>query len=335
MAMDAKQIYKNFQSLTRETDADNAFNVLTLPGSQHKLGVSNEGYPMFFVKTSAEKPDVHDMHLDIFTVEYNQKCTLKEQGQDISTDVYSILTLQNSDEPLQRYFIEISLLILEKLREVPSRRELSTQIDDLVAIFTALREKGKKTVQGLWAELLVIEKSLHPEVLINAWHNAPKAKYDFTLGYDKLEVKSTSGDERVHHFKIDQLLPSEHSNLLIASVFVRESGAGLGGLCIMDLYDKICSRVTNIDSRLKIQKVMGETIGNDYSKLNSEFFDYVTAGDTLAFYDAINIPHIEREHVPATVTKVEFDCNISGVLDIKSDPTGKDYSACPLYRSLF
>ena len=260
--MDAKQIYKSFQSLSRKTDADNAFNVLTLPGSQHKLGVSNEGYPMFFVKTSAEKPDVHDMHLDIFTVEYNQKCTLKEQGQDISTDVYSILTLQNSDEPLQRYFIEISLLILEKLREVPSRRELSIQIDDLVAIFTALREKGKKTVQGLWAELLVIEKSLHPEVLINAWHNAPKAKYDFTLGYDKLEVKSTSGDERVHHFKIDQLLPSEHSNLLIASVFVRESGSGLGGLCIMDLYDKICSRVTNIDSRLKMQKVMGETIAS-------------------------------------------------------------------------
>ena len=333
--MDAKQIYKNFQSLSRETDADNAFNVLTLPGCQHKLGVSNEGYPMFFVKTSAEKPDVHDMHLDIFTVEYNQKCTLREQGQAVSTDVYSILTLQNSDEPLQRYFIEISLLILEKLREVPSRRELSIQIDDLVAIFTALREKGKKTVQGLWAELLVIEKSLHPEVLINAWHNSPKAKYDFTLGYDKLEVKSTSGDERVHHFKIDQLLPSEHSNLLIASVFVRESGSGLGGLCIMDLYDKICSRVTNIDSRLKIQKVMGETIGNDYSKLNSEFFDYVTAGDTLAFYDSVNIPHIEREHVPTSVTKVEFDCNISGVLDVKSDPAGKDYSKCPLYRSLF
>ena len=217
----------------------------------------------------------------------------------------------------------------------PFRRELSIQIDDLVAIFTALREKGKKTVQGLWAELLVIEKSLHPEVLINAWHNAPKAKYDFTLGYDKLEVKSTSGDERVHHFKIDQLLPSEHSNLLIASVFVRESGSGLGGLCIMDLYDKICSRVTNIDSRLKMQKVMGETIGNDYSKLNSEFFDYVTAGDTLAFYDSVNIPHIERDNVPAQVTKVEFDCNISGVLDVKSDPAGKDYSKCPLYRSLF
>ena len=84
-----------------------------------------------------------------------------------------------------------------------------------------------------------------------------------------------------------------------------------------------------------MQKVMGETIGNDYSKLNSEFFDYVTAGDTLAFYDSVNIPHIERDNVPAQVTKVEFDCNISGVLDVKSDPAGKDYSKCPLYHSLF
>lgn len=333
--MDAKQIYESFKSLSRVTLEENAFNVLSLPDSHHKLGVSSEGYPMFFVKTSTEKPDIHDMHLDIFTVEYNQKCTLKEQGQEVSSDVYSIMTLQNCDESLQRYFIEISLLILEKLHDVPSRRELSIQIDDLVSIFTALREKGEKTVQGLWAELLVIEKSLYPDVLINAWHNAPKAKYDFTLGYDKLEVKSTSGDIRVHHFSIDQLLPSEHSHLLIASVFVRESGAGLGGLCIKDLYDRICTRVTNTDSRLKIQKVIGETIGNDYSKLDSEFFDYATASDTLAYYDAENIPHIDKTLVPAPISNVEFDCNIEGVYDIKSDPAGKDYSIYPLYHSLF
>ena len=333
--MDAKQIYESFKALSRITSEENAFNVLTLPDCHHKLGVSGEGFPMFFVKTSMEKPDVHDMHLDIFSVEYNQKCTLKEEGQEVSSDIYSILTLRNCDDPLQRYFIEISLLIFEKLREVPSRRELSIQIDDLVAIFTALREKGKKTVQGLWAELFVIEKSLDPFALVNAWHNAPKAKYDFTLGYDKLEVKSTSGDDRVHHFTIDQLLQSEHSHLLIASVFVRESGAGIGGLCIKDLYDRICKRVAFIDSRLKIQKVIGETIGTDYSKLDSEFFDYATACDTLAFYDAENIPHIDRDHVPASVSKVEFDCNIGGVLDIKSDPAAKDYSQFPLYSSLF
>lgn len=333
--MDAKLVYESFKALSRVTAEDNAVNVLPLPDSHHKLGVSCEGYPIFFVKTSTEKPDVHDLHLDIFSVEYNQKCTLKEGGQEASSDIYSILTLQNCDEPLQRYFIEISLLILENLCEVPSRRELSIQIDDLIAIFTALREKGKKTVQGLWAELLVIERSRHPEVLINAWHNAPKAKFDFTLGYDKLEVKSTSGDDRVHHFTIEQLLPSEHSHLLIASVFVRESGGGPGGLCIRDLYDRICKRVTNIDSRLKIQKVLGETIGNDYSKLDSEFFDYATASDTLAYYDSESIPHIDKTYVPASISKVEFDCNISGVLDVMSDPAAKDYSKYPLYRSLF
>ena len=82
--MDAKQIYESFKNLSRITTEDNAFNVLSLPDSHHKLGVSGEGYPMFFVKTSTEKPDVHDLHLDIFTVEYNQKCTLKEQGQSVS-----------------------------------------------------------------------------------------------------------------------------------------------------------------------------------------------------------------------------------------------------------
>ena len=64
---------------------------------------------------------------------------------------------------------------------------------------------------------------------IRSYYDSPAAKYDFTLGRDKIEVKSTSSEERIHHFSLDQLNPSPNSRLLIASVIVRESGQGNGG----------------------------------------------------------------------------------------------------------
>jgi len=273
--MDAKIIYECFKSLLTLEPSVEGYHIIHLPNCRHKLGVSNEKYPIFFIRTTDEKPIIPDLSLDIFSVDYNQDCTLIDDNLKRYSGTYSLLTLRNTEPALQRYFIEICLLILEKFKEEPSRKELATEIDDLIAIFTAIKTKGKKTVQGLWAELLVIETSKYPDVLINAWHSSPSAKYDFTLGGDKIEVKSTSGEERIHHFSIDQLLHTAHSHLVIASTFVRESGHGFGGLSINDLYQNICKRVLDVDSRFKLQKVIAETIGRDYAKLDSEFFDYV------------------------------------------------------------
>ena len=127
----------------------------------------------------------------------------------------------------------------------------------------------------------MIEHSLDPETVINAWHELPNSKYDFTLGRDKVEVKSTSGEERKHHFSLDQLNPSSNSRLLIASVIVRESGHGNGGMSVRELYDKICERVPSIDARMHMYQVIVETIGADVHKLENVYFDYVESSDTL------------------------------------------------------
>lgn len=134
-----------------------------------------------------------------------------------------------------------------------------------------MKNPPKKKIQGLWAELLVIEQSTQPETLINAWHSSPSAKYDFTLGRDKIEVKSTSSEERIHKFSFDQLHPSANSRLLIASTIVRESGPAADGLSVKDLYDRIRQRVTAIDSQLRMYTIIAETIGSDLPKLENVF----------------------------------------------------------------
>ena len=122
---------------------------------------------------------------------------------------------------------------------------------------------------------------------------------------------------------------------MIASTIVRESGEAQQGLCIRDLYMRICSRVTAVNARLKLNSVMAKTIGKDYAKLDSEFFDYVTASDTLAFYNSQTIPHIDKATVPEFVSGVEFDSDLSHLEDVLHDGSNFDIQSSPLYKSIF
>ena len=166
--MQSNSIYAQFKNLVRGDEDSNAFNVISLPDSKHKLGVSADGFPKFFVCTNDSATASHDIILELLSVEYNQPCTIIEDTNNPQSDTFSIITLRATEEALQAYFIDIFIMILSKLPDEPSRGELSIEVENLITIFAALRRKPIKEIQGVWAELLVIEHSLHPETLISA-----------------------------------------------------------------------------------------------------------------------------------------------------------------------
>ncbi len=277
--MQNNSLYTQFKSISRNTESKNSFNVISLPDSKHKLGISVEGYPKFFVLTNDSEVASHNIIRELLFVEYNQSCTIIEDNGYSQSNVFSIITLRTTEDSLQAYFIEIFSMMLFNLSVIPSCRELSVEVENIITIFSELRKKPVREIQGVWAELLVIEYSLSPETLISAWHNQPYAKFDFTIGRDKIEVKSTSSEERKHHFSIDQVNPSVNSRLLIASVIVRESAQGKEGLSVKGLYDKICTRVSAVNLRLKLYTNLVLAIGSDYKKWDDVVFDYVGALD--------------------------------------------------------
>jgi hypothetical protein len=333
--MESNAIFSQFKNLVKSTTNNEAFDVISISDLPHKLGVSCEGFPKFFVSTNNSISSTQNIIREMLSVEYNLPCFIVENGDVKQKDCFSVITLRTNDVSLQAYFIEIFLMMLQKISKEPSRRELSIEVENLITIFSTLTKPPRQKLQGLWAELLIIERSLHPETLINAWHNSPAAKYDFTLGRDKIEVKSTSSEERVHHFSLDQLNPSPNSRLLIASLIVRESGQGSGGLSVRDLYERICRRVTAISARLQLYTIMAETIGSDLAKLDNTFFDYTEASDTLSFYDSNDVPHIDKTAVPQFVSEVKFSSNLSHLIDIQNTLSTFDCSNSPLYKSLF
>lgn len=327
-------LYSRFTAIQSQSAVGDRFNVISISGMSHKLGASTEGFPKFFVRTNSSASAVQNVVREILSVEYNVPCQIKDDGSIIQDGLYSIITLRSLDQPLQSYFIEIFTLMLQRLPFEPSCRELAIEVENLIAIFSALVQPPKKKIQGLWAELLVIEKSTSPETLITAWHSAPTAKYDFTSGRDKIEVKSTSSEERVHRFSLDQLNPGEHSNLVIASVIVRESGPAFDGLSLKGLYQRICERVSDVGAQIKLYTIIANTIGSDIDKFDSLCFDYTGASDSLAFFDYHDVPSISKDCIPSNVAEVRFTSDLSGLIDIRDPESVYDLSESPLFDSI-
>lgn len=314
--MNIDSIINAFNSIAESFVNNERYTVLSIDNMEHKIGKSAEGYPKVFVRSFATKANLQNLNGELFSAEYDVQCSLIDEYEEITDAVFSIITLRSTDDYLKKIFFDVFIMMLFTLPSEPTDVELATTLEGLLSIFAALKRKPLHKIQGLWAELLVIELSKDPQIVAKAWHCSPESKYDFTMGTDKIEVKSTSGEERIHKFSLDQLNPTESSRLLIASVIVRESAKDNNGLSIDDLYKRICNRVFNIDLRMHIYSVITNTLGDEYEKANTLYFDYATGKDSLAYYDYHDVPRIYKDVIPPFVSGVRFDSNLSYIKDI-------------------
>ena len=156
---------------------------------------------------------------------------------------------------------------------------------------------------------------MNPDYLIRSWHVDVHDKYDFNDGKDKLEVKSSIRPQRIHSFSIEQLNPNNNSNLIIASINTSFVGQGVN---IFELRDRIYSRVKDLNTQYHINEVILKTIGNDISRISEMYFDYQMAVDSIAYYDARDIPCVCMDDVPIGVSNVHFDSDLSGISSIDS-----------------
>lgn len=321
--------YKVFLNIQNKEHSNQEYILVeSVPFSiHHKIGISNEGFPLFFVKCNNETKSI-DINLELISVLFSQECNIKEKEKN-SNDIFTIVLLKTLNRDLQQYFTDVFSIILQQLETIPSEINLYREVRKVIDLFSSIARPPIKSVQGLWAELLVIEKSLEPEYLIHAWHISKSDKYDFNDSKDKLEVKSTTKSKRIHTFSIEQLNNNPGSDLLIASTFVIETGAGKS---VLNLRDNIISKISDIKMKLRLNEMIYKTIGNEYDKLDDIFFDYQYASDSLSFYAIMDIPRIPINVIPVEVSNVTFDCELTSVPTILEN--GYDISGSLLFKSL-
>lgn len=311
----------NFSELTDST------HVVSLPlSSRFLLGITKSQTPVFFIECELKNYSA-DLNLEYISVMFNKKCSLIDDFNRKFSKVYTVITLNQSDCDFQNYFLEVVYLILQKIPKKADGVLIKKEIDKILQLFSYTSLPAAKSVQGLWAELLVIEQSESPEYLIKSWHNQANSRFDFNDGKDKLEVKSTSLAKRVHDFSLDQLKPNENSKLIIASVFALETTSGKN---INDLRKMIFEKVSNIESQSLMDSIVFKVLGNEISKSLDFYFDYQLAVDELKFFDSGSIPKIEN--IPAEISNVKFSCDLSNIKSLSKNELKKIDSV--LFRGL-
>lgn len=325
-----ESIFKIFQTLQKQSsNKSDGFNVVALPLiKHHKIGVSPNGQPMFFIKCDVSlKEKSLDNNLELISVQFNRECQLFFDKKKHTEGNYTIISLKTDSIDLQEYFLDVVFLVIKKLSATPKLKELKVEVEKLINLFSKFTKPPKKTIQGLWAELLVIEQSKNAEYLIRAWHATASDKYDFNDGTDKIEVKSTGKSRRIHNFSIEQLNPNKNSSLIIASLFTVESGIGKNIFGLVELIEK---KIKDRNLIFHISEIMAQTLGVDFEKAFELQFDYQLAIDSLSFFESKAIPKIENTNIRQEISNINFDCDLSGI-----KPLLKPNSNSKLHKSLF
>lgn len=308
-----QSIFKIFQTLNNEIPTtEDSFAIANLPQiKNHKIGISENGLPLFFIKCEdIGNQKSLDYNLESISIQFNKKCQLLSNDKKNTEGIYTIIALKTNTIDLQEYFLNILYLVVSKLPTIVKLNELKIEVEKLINLFNKFTKLPTKTIQGLWAELLVIEQSNTPEYIIKTWHYSSTDKFDFNDGKDKIEVKSTTKNRRIHTFSSEQLNPNKNSRLIIASVFAIQTGQGK---TIFDLIKLIDDRIKNNELLFRINEVLLDTLGQDFEKAFEIYFDYHFAVDSLAYFDGELIPKIETSSIRPEISNIHFDCDLSKV----------------------
>lgn len=330
--MIARELFEEIQEFAAISN-ENRYRVVALPDQLHKLGCSEDGFPKFFLVTSDNTSMMHNLNAELLSVEYNMPCNIVEKDVQIDNQRFTIITLRSDNVQLQKMFVDVFMMMLSMMPKKPSNILIASKIESLLSIFSKLKRKPVHKLQGLWAELLVIERSKDSLTIARAWHSQPESKYDFTMGRDKVEVKSTSSGNRIHRFSLDQLNPSDSSRLLVCSTIVRESAKDENGLSVYDLYDSISMKISDSEVRLHVYDVMMETLGSDFYIARKKYFDYSEACDSLSLFVHTDIPKIEKSCIPELVSEVRFSADLSHLTDARDK--GFDREDSSLFYALY
>lgn len=315
-----RDVFALYKKLKEKPSVDKGFYLVeSIPFSKkHKIGITEGGLPVFFIESRSDK-FIPNIHLDLIIVEFNQLCMLEECTK-IFEGMYDIIFLKTENDELQKYFCDVFCLILRNFSSNISGEQIKEEIQKFVRLFRLLSEPPKKSIQGLWAEMLVILASSDPEYMVQSWHVSPADKYDFNDGINKLEVKSTKKTRRIHSFALEQLNPNENSKLAIASIFVVETGVGKS---ILDLRNMIAKKLLKKDLVVKIDQIIVQTLGSSINTITDLFFDYKQAIDSLRLYESNKIPSISPKEIPPNISDVHFSVDLTNVPYLQKNASTK------------
>jgi Putative PD-(D/E)XK family member, (DUF4420) len=291
--------------------ASDAFAVKALAvGSRVWMGKDEQSRPVVLIEAQRDADRLTGIVLRNLSFQPWASCRITEAGGNSRDIDASVIRCTAPERELHEHFMRAFSPSCEGLGSQPTVSEVALLVERLAEVFQALAEPSSDSVQGLWAELLLISKASDIDLATGSWQPRRRSLVDFESGRTGIEVKSCLGDIRQHRFRLAQLRPPEGSVWLIFSVMLTSRPTGAS---IPDLWNTIEERLRNRPGlRDRVAVRIAQTLGDDWRRVHSRRFDVESAMKSIAVLSADQIPRVGEEAGPA-ITDIEFTVDLSGV----------------------
>lgn len=305
---DLKSLYDKLPLPKKQNS--NSYTAKSITGYEnHRIAKNYTDNPSLLIYISEQNQDFYISNQNLFNIKisHNVKCEI-ESEKNISHNNFSVVSYIGQSNDVKDVFLSTCQVLIKSLGKNPSNKKIKNAVGKFIELFRAIKETPKKSIQGLWAELFLIEQSIFPENLIAGWHSIPEEYFDFSFGNLRLEVKSSATESRVHHFSSNQLNPINDTTIVIASIQVNVNSSGKS---LFDLINSINNRLFNFPMLTeKLHFLVYTILGADIEIANQVKYDYDFAQNSLRFYNSFDIPKIEIANIPKEVSNVKFVSNL-------------------------
>jgi len=307
-------LFASIPVLELHTETGSVFAALPIPfATPHRIGKDRSGDPSVLIcsrdPSHAQPPP---LVLENLLVLPHVTCAITQPTGHTEQGLFTVITCRSRDVDTRDYFFWIAEHLIRAVGPAPSSAEVGKAVERLVELFRSLSRPPQNSIQGLWAELLLIANAPAPIEAIKSWRSMPQERYDFCAKRQRIEVKSALGAVRAHHFSLEQLNPPPGVSALIASVLLSRTS---GGQNVFDLSEEI-RHVIRADEAAgyRLQYIVGITLGHDRQSAEDHRFDTYGAVESLRFFDVSNIPSIPRP-IPDEITDVRFRADLTHTLN--------------------
>lgn len=268
----------------------------------YRIGKSAEGHAVLLTPPEAA-PGVQTRLMRLIMV---PRIELQfTDGSSSRLEQVGVVEFRADDRSLTNHFLAVSEALARLLGPSPAPGKVSAAMARLARLFEPAKDRRGSAI-GLWGELLLIEASAPSTTLIDAWHSSTDARFDFAIPGERLEVKTTTTDSRIHDFRLWQLTGAGGLQIHVASILTTATGMGTSVADLVDRLDSVLS--SDPDRQLKIHEQVSATLGPDWEGSGLKFDEHQGRA-SLRYMRAEDVPGVDPPPPEVLEVRLKVDCS--------------------------
>lgn len=292
----------------KDNPSGHTFTAAPVPDSADTyLGVDQAGRPWLFIKVRERSQDA-PLRTAQITLLPTQEYSITLAGSGTRTEILHALRCEASNPIDVGNFLVLveAFLASNKGRHIDGEA-LSAFFRSMVRLFAVEPARDLNAErQGLWGELFFMRQVGGFTFWAPFWHSETTRLFDFSSLRNRVEVKTTIGTQRVHHFSHRQIYALEGEEIVIVSLLLREDDAGL---TLQELIVKCRIALLGTQHFLKLEKAVRRA-GMDDPSIAGPAYDASQAKGSLALFRSSEAPHFRMPEPPG-VSETHYKADLS------------------------